>query len=298
VITQVKKAFYWTLLTKQGVEVAEDSEASARENYENTKIRFDAGAASEFDMLQAEVRWQNMIPVTIEARKSYDLALNNLKTLIAIPLEEVIELNGTLELYPPIPEKLGFQEVAEKRPDYLALNFEKRLQEKNVQSQYSNFLPSLDASFVYSYAAFSDAFRLERSNDNFILGLDLNIPIFTGGRNIALINKAKAEVEKMDTRISQADDNIKTQLDNIHLRMREANERILAAKKSVDIAKRTFELAESQAQSGLITQVELKENRLSLDQATVNYYTAIFDYLNAFFDWEYATGDVKTSYFN
>jgi outer membrane protein TolC len=298
VITEVKKAFYRVLLAKQGVEVAQDSEDSAKENYETTKLRFEAGAASEFDLLQSEVRWQNTIPITIEFRKNYELAFNNLKVLVAIPLEREIDLEGTLELYPPIPDKLQFEEVAENRPDYIALQWEKRLQEKNVENQYANFLPSLSASFAYTFSSYSDQLRLERQNDNFILGLNLSVPIFTGGRNIALVRKAKAEEEKVKTRLSKANDDIRLQLDNIHLRMREANERILAARKSVNIAERTFELAESQAQSGLITQVELKENRVALDQAKVNYFSAIYDYLESYFDWERAIGRVRTSYFD
>lgn len=294
VIAEVKKAFYTALLAKKVLEVAEESEASARENFDNISLRYEAGAASEFDKLQAEVRWQNSIPNTIRARRNYDIALNNLKSLVEIPISEEITLNGSIESYPPMPPDMDFQEVAGRRPDYVALQWEKKLQEKYVQVQYGNFLPSLEGRLMYTYAAASDEFKLDQETDNVILGLSLSVPIFSGGYNLAQVRKARAEVEKVNTRIAKADDNIQIELQNIRLRLNEANQRILAARKSVNVAERAFELAESQAEGGLITQIELKENRLALDQAQVNYYTAIYDYLDAYFDWERATGNVTT----
>jgi outer membrane protein TolC len=298
VITGVKKAFYQALLAQKVLEVSKDSETSAKDNYENISIRFEAGAASEFDKLQAEVRWQNSIPNTIRAQRNYDIALNNLKSLVEIPISEDLTLSGSLENYPPIPQGLNFEDVIGQRPDYAALQWEKRLQEKNVQVQYGNFLPSLKGNLTYSYTAASDKFKLERDNDNIILGLSLNIPIFTGGFNIAQVRKARAEVEKVKTRIAKADDNIQIEMQNIQLRLNEANQRIQATRKSVNVAERTFELAMSQAESGIITQVELKENRVALDEAQLNYYTAIYDYLESYFDWEQATGNVTTNSFN
>lgn len=298
VIAAVKKAFYQALLAQKVLEVAKDSEGSAKENYENISIRYEAGAASEFDKLQSEVRWQNSIPNTIRAKRNYDIALNNLKSLVEIPITEEIALSGSLENYPPPPQQLNFDEVIGQRPDYQSLQWERRLREKNVNVQYGNFLPSLEGSLTYSYAASSDEFKLEQENDNVILGISLTVPIFSGGYNLAQVRKAKAEVEKVKTRIAKADDNIQIDLQNIKLRIEEANQRILAARKSVNVAERTFELARSQAQGGLITQVELKENRVALDQAQVNYYTAIYDYLEAYFDWEMATGNVTTTSFN
>ena len=62
IITLIKKAFYQTLLLQKVWDVTVESEKSARDNFENIKIKFESGAVSEFDLLQAETRWQNSIP--------------------------------------------------------------------------------------------------------------------------------------------------------------------------------------------------------------------------------------------
>ena len=52
-------------------------------------------------------------------------------------------------------------------------------------------------------------------------------------------------------------------------------------------------MAQTSAKSGLATQLELKDARVTLDQAQLTHYVAIYEYLAAYFDWEKATGAVE-----
>ncbi len=294
VFTRVKKAFYQALLMQKVWEVTKQSEISARDNYENLRTKFESGAISEFELLQAESRWKNAIPETMKARKNYKLAINNLKALVDIPLREEITLVGNLETIPALPDSFTEKQVFEQRPDYNALLWEKKLREKRVSVEFSNHLPTLNGNLIYTYGARSDQFKLENDNDNVILGVTLTIPIFSGGYTSAQVQKARVDVEKVNTRIAMANDNIRIELQNILLRIREAYERILAGKKSVETARRAYEIAETRVKNGLATQLELKDSRVFLDQAQLNYYLAIYDYLDAKFDWDRATGQVAT----
>ncbi len=293
ILTQVKKAYYRTLLAAKVVEVAEESERSALENYENVKIRFEGGLVSEFDLLQAEVRWQNAIPNTLEAHKNYELATNNLKLLLNLPIQEPIEVKWDMESYPEKPEKLPVEQVLEIRPGYLALLLEQQMRRKNVKIEFANHLPTIYGSVNYTYAANSDEFRLDNDNDNLILGVGINFPIFSGGYTSAQVQKARIDVEKIDKQVELNQDNIRIDLQNVYLRMDEADSRIDAAQKSVNSARRAFEIAESRYNNGLATQLELKDSRIFLDQAQITYLTAIYAYLEAYFDWELLTGKVS-----
>ena len=182
------------------------------------------------------------------------------------------------------------------RPDFNALMWEKKLRQKNVSAMRSEFLPSLEGSLTYTYSAQSDEFKLEQENDNIIVGLSLNIPVFSGGSRIAGVKRANADVEKVSTRLAQAEDNIEVQLQNIQLQLQESRQRIEASHKAVESASRAFQIAETRAQNGLSTQVELKDSRVALDQAQVGYYGAIYDYLASYFSWEVATGRVSNTF--
>jgi outer membrane protein TolC len=294
-MTEIKKAFYRTLLLKKVWEVAVSSERSAKENYENIKLKFESGTLSEFDLLQAETRWQNSIPLTTQARKNYEVAMNNLKAMVDIPLREEVILDGGLETFPPLPDSLDYNVAFQQRPDYQSLLWEKKLQEKRVSIEKSNYYPTLYGNASYLFQSNSNRFKLDNRNENFIVGLSLNVPIFTGLYTQAQVQKARIDVSRVKTRISKANDDVRIQLQNIDLRLRESRERIEAAQKNTQTAGRAYDIAETRVDNGLATQLELRESRIDLDRAQVNFYEAIYDYLDAYFDWQLASGKVNTT---
>lgn len=298
VLIRVKKAFFQALLLQKVWQAAKESESSALDNYNNIKLKYDVGAASEFALLQADTRYQNAVPVTINARKNYDLAVQSLKALVEFPFERQVTLIGDLDTFPILPDSLALVDILERRPDYNALQWEKKLREKNVSIQFSNHLPTLSGNLIYSYGARSDRYALDNANDNFVAGLSLNIPIFSGLYQSAQVQKARIEVQKTQTQIDLLVDNIRIEFQSIYLRMQESRQRILASKRGLDTARRAFEIAETRAKNGLATQLELKDSRVFVDQAQINYYSAIADYLNAYFDWESATGRVALENIN
>jgi len=291
IIKMAKKAFYQTLLLKNVWEVSRASEENAHENYLNMKKKFDNGQISEFKLLQAEARWQSQVPETIQAKRNYELALNSLKNLTGIPVEEEMALEGNFDRIPPMPDIPSVDIVLEKRPDFNALLWEEKLRGTGVKSEAANRLPSLNLNLIYNFSSLSDYFKLERQNKSYIVGLNLSFPIFTGGYTRAQVQKAKIELEKTRIIIDKEKEKIYNDIRNIWLRLDEALKRIESARKSLETAKKAFKIAEITAANGLATQLELKDARVIYDQAILNGYVATYDYLDAYFDWEVAVGD-------
>lgn len=292
ILTQAKKAFFQVLLFKKMVQVAEAAENNAHENYLNVKNKYANGLASQFELLQAEGRWKSLIPETAKVRRNYDLASNNLKTLAGIADQEKMEIIGELEYYPSLPDSMAFSTILNQRPDYQALFWEKKLRENAVQNERASSFPNLDASVIYMYSAISDYFKLERENKNIIVGLNLHIPIYSGGYTGAQVQKAKIELAKTDLKIQQTERLILNQIRNIYLRLRESHQRNLSARMNLTTVEKAYHIAQISADNGLATQLELKDARVLYDQTKLGYYSAIFDYLSAYFDWQLATGTV------
>jgi len=293
VINGSRKAFYQTLLLKEIMDVNRETEENAKENYLDLKKKYEAGLVSEFELLQAEVRWQNYIPEVTRSKRNYELAINSLKTLAGLNIEEDFEITGELKIKGEKPELVEMADVLRNRSDYNAMIWEKKLRESNVDVEWSGHLPSLSASFIYQYAALSDEFKLERENNYLIAGLNLNIPIFSGGMTSAKVQQAQIEVDKTKLKIDKFENEIYTEIKNLELKLVEAEKIIKSAETTLKTAKKAFDIAEKTSQSGLTTQLELKDARLGYDQATLNYYSAVYQYLEAYFDWELAVGMLK-----
>lgn len=290
IISGSKKSFYMTLLLKEIWEMNKAAEENAEENYRNVKIKYDQGIVSQFELLQAEVRWKNLNPETTKSKRDYELALNSLKILVGIPVEKSIDIKGEFNYTPYIIIDKDIPEVLNNRPDYNALVWENKLRETNIKVEKSSYLPSLTASLTYRFNSVSNQFTLDNKNNFLIAGVNLHVPIFSGWGTDAKVEMAEIEAAQTTLNIEKTKEEITKEIKNISLRISESKNRIESADKTLESAKKAFEIAEVSTNNGVATQLELKDSRINYDKAQLNYYSAVYDYLEAFFDWELATG--------
>ncbi len=294
IMTYAKKAFYQTLLLKHIWEISKDSEKNAFENYKEMQNAFESGLASEFKLLQAEVRYRDLIPQTSEAERNYNIALLNLEDFAGVKTDELTALDGSLENIPVIPKELKINDVLDERPDYKAMIWEEKLRTTGVRAENAEHFPKLSGYFTYAFSSQSDQFKFEDKNNSYMVGLNLTVPIFSGGSISAKVQQARIELTKTQLSIEKKRDEIDLELKNIILRLKEAYKRIESAKVTMKTAKKAFSIAESTSKVGLTTQLELKDSRVVMDQAQLKYFVVIYEYLNAYFDWEKATGKIES----
>lgn len=289
--TTAKKVFYQTLLLQQVWNVSKISEENAYENYLNVKKKFDNGLISEFQLLQSEVSWKIMIPETSQSKRNYEIALLNIKSLAGIDLDKEVNLIGDFEVYPNLPEKTELEKVLENRADYNAMIKLKELKKLDFRSQIAKTLPTVTANLFCQSESFTldDKYKFENDVPSFGIAFTVEGPIFTGGYLTAKALEARSKVEKTVIAINQKEQDIKTELDNIFLLLLEAEKRINSSKATIETAQKAFEIAEISVKNGLATQLEFKEARTTLDKSKLQYYSAVNDYLSAYFDWEYST---------
>ena len=292
ILTWARKAFYSTLLLEKVLEITEAAAVNAQENFRNQERRFNEGLASEFQRLQAEVRWQSLLPEVAAAKRNLELALNNLRQMAGWPLDRELQLAGDLENLPPLPPLPDLEEVLISRPDYNALLWEEKLRQTGLKVERSGYFPSLSGSFVYRYSAQADDWVFdENRNNSWIAGVTLNIPIFTGGYTSARVQRAQLELNKNQLRLERQRREIHTELENIQLRLKQARARCNAAATTLTAAAKAFQIAEEGAATGLVSQLELKDARLFYDQAQLGRYSAAWEYLDAWLDWQLALGE-------
>ncbi|MCB2229776.1 TolC family protein [bacterium] len=293
ILTLSKQAFSQALLLERVVTVAELAEQNAHDNYLDMKKRFESGLASEFQLLQAESRYRDAVPQTAATRRNLELALVDLKNFAGIPVDTTLELNGSLDRYPQLPKQVDIETVLAQRPDYNAMLWEEQLRKTNVSAQRSGYYPSLSAVAGYGYSAQSNDFKLEEENNSWTVGLMLSVPIYQGGETRAKVRQASVQLDKSRLEIARRRDEIEKEIKSVRLRLEEAHERISSANTALTTARKAFDIAEATARSGLTTQLELKDARVGLDQATVAYYSAVFEYLAAWYDWQRVTGNMN-----
>jgi outer membrane protein len=299
VINASRKAFYGAILAREYRAVARDSETSAADRYEQAKVRFSSGVASEFDLLQAEAAWRATTPPRLRAERDYQLAVNSLKILAGIELPEPLELKGSLEDPGDRPVPQADIGALKNRPDLAAAEWQRQLYEMNLKAAESARYPVVAATATYGRSSFPGDHLYptlppqdDKAYDSLQLGVVVTVPIFTGGATESAVRTARVDLQRSATRLAQLQDEARVETENTRLRLDEARQSVRAAALSVDSARRAFEIAQTRVDNRLGTQLELNQVRVVYDQARLGYYAAVYDLLSARFDWELMTGVV------
>lgn len=291
IITAAKKVYYLNLLTEEVLQVKISTEENAYENYIDTKKKFNSEIASELNVLQAEVNWRINVPETTLAQRNRDIALSNLKIMAGLVPSELIVFIDTLEAIPPLPITPPIPEIFGKRPDYQIKLQTKALNNIQLAANKAEFYPSLSASATYGWGKYSDEFEFDDGTGTFSLGLQVSVPIYYGGSRFSKLEKSKLEIQKSQLEIQKSREGILSDINDLELELNEASSRIESAQTTLLTAKKAYKIMEISSRSGLATQLDLKDTLLNLDGAQLNFYVAIYDYLNAYFDWQVAIGE-------
>ncbi len=292
VVSNAKKLFFQCLFLEKVKDITIAAEQNAQENFDIMQLKYDNGQVSEFELLQAETRWRSAIPDVQQAERNCKLAMNNLKNMAGIDINQDITLTGSLDHTPEMPERIAMEHVFGARPDFQALSWQKELLKTNLDAAKGAYQPKVTGTLAYSYSSQSDKMELAEENNLWFVGVNISMPIYTGGYIKSQIEKASVELKKTNIEIEKNKETISTDVVNAYLRLEEADLRIESAKSTLETAEKAFRIAEATTRDGLTTQLQLKDARLAFDQAKIHYYAAIFDYLAAYFDWEYALGKV------
>ncbi len=297
VVLQVKKAFYAVLLMQKLVEANRQGLDVVKANYENVKSLYDHGQAAEFDLLRAEVQVANTEPSLISSENNLVLAVNGLKSLLSVPLDSSVVIQGDFA-FSEVPKATldeGMREALRTNPALQQLEFQESMLDKNISIESSGYFPSLYAFGSYQWQSQDNTFQF----GNYLwakivnVGVTLSWNIFDGLRTPARVEEARVELRKVQYTRLKAAEGVAIQVQSARLKMDEAERRIKGQEKNIEQAKRAVSIAETRFKSGVGTQLELLDAQVAMTLAQTNYAQATYDYLVARADWDYAVGRIR-----
>jgi len=292
VVLDVKRTFYSVLLMQKLVEANRQGLDVVKANYENVQALYNHGQAAEFDLLRAEVQVANTEPTVISMENNLVLAVNGLKSLLSIPLDSNIVIEGDFT-FEEVPESVldqGARDAMTANPSLQQLAFQEQMLDQNISIESAAYFPSVYAFGSYQWESQDNTFQL----NNYLwakivnVGVTLSWNIFDGFKTPARVEQARVDLKKIEYTRLKAQEGIAIQVQSARLKMDEAKRRIQGQEKNIEQAKRAVSIAETRFKSGVGTQLELLDAQVAMTLAETNYAQAIYDYLVAKADWEYA----------
>jgi outer membrane protein TolC len=289
---EVTQAYYDAALSGRLVAIAEATVGQATATLQQTEAAFQAGTQPEFEVLRARVSRDTQNPNLIRQRVNREVALLRLKQLLDLPADSDIELADALgetagapplifaSRVLPIEAALGVSDKVQvalsapppqvERAPVKEAATTVRLREAALASVKAQRMPSVALTSTYGRVGYPSNVLPTFDRLNWNVGVTMQVPILTGGRQRGDEIVAEAELEQTRVQLRRVEE--LTALDT-----RSALAELIAARASweatagtVQQATRAYEIAEVRYQAGVSTQLELSDSRLLLQQAEAN----------------------------
>ena len=245
----------------------------------NNKL-FQKGEGTKTDMLETQARLDLSEAELIEATDNRTNALNTLSEIVGQPVTSVDALADNFRVRPT--DTLAFEQWKDaaltNNPELKVQAFSIDIARQEYNKARSGHLPRLD--FVASYNK-SDSETINTLNQEITarsIGLQLNIPLYSGGAVNAQSRQAAAGIERAKAEMEAKKDKILIDLNKEYNLIVSGVERINALVKAVDSGKLLIRATEQSVKGGvrinldlLNAQERLYTSQRDLSRARYNY---------------------------
>jgi len=283
----VIEAYGNVLLTEENIVILENNLKTLQKNVDETQKVFENGLTEEENLEQLQITLANVQNDLNNLRRLKDISYKLLNITLGIDLNAKTELTDRLEAL----TMKNLQNPTENNPfvvdrniDYLIADNNLKSQELLVKLEKSRALPTLDAFINGGYQAFSDSFTFFQGDQqwfgNSLLGISLNIPIFSSLQRSARTQRAKIEFEKAKSDLTETEQRIQLAYESAQSDYKFATEQYFTFKKNLELAERIELKNQVKYTEGIATSFDLRQAQLQLYESQNQFLRAMIDVIN------------------
>ena len=279
----VYNGFYGAILANEVYRVNQEAYQLAKDNLDLVQKMYDQGMSAEFDLLRARVAVANLEPAVISAKSDAELAMKALKNSVGIELAKNVRLDtdfdSTKFILPPIDTVEAKQELLKNRPEILISEQNTSIRKKMISLSAAGYKPTLTVQTSLQYQRQYDTGEIfgQNWNRSIASAVVLQIPIFDSWRTPSQVKQAKIQFQQSKLQDQAVKKGMLLDFEQSLGNYLEARNRLSAQGDAVQLARRGLEIANVRFESGVGTQLEVSDARLSLSQAEINRAVAFHD---------------------
>ena len=269
-----------------------------RSNVEARQSRLDvassrraAGAATELEVLRAEVDLENQRAEALRAEHEVAAARAVLNTVMLRPTHEPIEPTDTLAV---VPFTTTFEDAVKEaiagRPELQVLRLQETIREKLVDVAAADGKPRVDFNGSYGFSV-----RRPKNFFNFDYArwsamVTVQVPVFDGWRVAGAVAQARAERNTVTQQIAALENQIRLDVQAAWDALALVDRTIQAVELNVTQARRAFEMTEANYRLGAATPLDVVDAQQALRQAENIRNQALYSHANARATLRYVMG--------
>jgi len=273
--------YFLYLVLGESQRVLSASMASVDQTYNEVVKMNELGFNEDTDVDQIKINLSNLKRLVASVEAQRDVTLKLLKYQLGMEIEQPIELTDSLSAI-----------IQEGNVQYLSppsFNYENSIDYKivrNLESSSALFVKREQSKYYPTISGFYR--RHEQTNQpsfNFavkdVVGVGLNIPIFTSGTRSSKVSQAKFDLEKAQINTENAAQGLILEFETALTTYQTAYNNFVTNSESIVLSKKVYQKTLIKYKEGVSTSFDLSQNQAQFLNSESAYYTSILTLLNA-----------------
>lgn len=294
-IVRLSEVYFEALLAKERLTLTKAQRDALAELQQVNENMFKRGEGTRTDVLETQSRFALAQAQLIEALDAWDAARLTLSALVGEPVEHLSTLSKAFLIQPLAPVDFeSWREMAQARNAELAT--QRHLVETSrheVTRSRSGHAPRVD--LVASISRNNSASFITADRDARIasVGVEINVPIFAGGRVNAVTDQARANQARAEAELDAMTNQAMLDLRQQYQLLQSSILRIHSLEIAVASARLLVDATEKSIRGGIRINLDLLDAQSQLYAAEVNLAEARYNYLLAYLRLRFLAGSLE-----
>jgi outer membrane protein TolC len=275
------------LLAEESIAILERNKSTLEKTLFDTKETFKNGLIEEENVEQLQITLASINSSLNNTKRLKEIAYKMLKINLGIEINNDLKLTDKLDNLTKNNLDLALSQSEfniTNNVDYqMGLNFQDQ-KKLELKLEKSKALPSLNAFVNYGVTANNDEFKYLSNNqkwfDSSLLGVSLNVPIFSSFARRARTQQANIAYDQAKTKLTETEQKLKLQYENAKSQYEFSIEQYATSKNNLSLAERIEKKQQIKFTEGLSSSYEFSEAQRQLYVAQQNYLQSMVDVIN------------------
>ena len=253
---------------------------SSTENMESlvreTKLLNEQGFLESTDADQLQITLNTLINTKNTIARQIDISYMLFKILLGTDLNSKLVLVEDLSsIYNQLIDKSASESFdISKNIDYRMLNNQVKISELSYKRQKTTYLPTISAFYNYQDKTDKASFDF---TINHMIGVSLNMPIFSSFQRNAVVQQAKIDYQKTINNQALLENSLNTQAQQLKFNYENALDKYEITKQNVDLSKNVFDNTTKKYKQGVVSSMDLTQSNNTYLQTQSDNTTALFE---------------------
>lgn len=280
---------YYLILTLEANKVILDSSVNnINKTLFEIKEMHKNGFVEESDADQIQILSLNLSNAVNTLNRQLELSYKLLKFQMGLDLKTNLKLTENID---QVLQGIVIENLASKPYDPQAdptmrlINNQVSLAEISVKNERISMYPSIVGSYVYQQKAMNNDFDFFGSGSKWyptsIIGINMDIPLFSSWKRRTSVARAKVELEKARIQKNMVEQGLQLSFEQTKSGLNNAWEKFGKEKENMQLSKRIYEKNLIKYHEGLASSLELTQTHSQYLTAESNYFIALYELLSA-----------------